>query len=116
MILESKPNPANHWVSFALEGSPKNRLSLNARIRITTGKLQQLREVRSGGSYLSQNDLHLYFGLGAACMIDKVEFIWPNGGTQAFTGIEPDHFYSLRQNEDLIQSDKSKSVHCAVSK
>ncbi len=63
MILEAKSNPAHHWVSFDLEGSPANRLALNARVRVTTGTLQQLGEVRSGGSYLSQGDLRLHFGL-----------------------------------------------------
>jgi len=104
MILEAKPNPSNHWVSFALEGAPKNRLALNVRIRITTGKLQQLQEIRSGGSYLSQSDLHLHFGLGKARLIDKVEVQWPNGSTQTFTNIQPDRFYSLKQNGSLVPS------------
>jgi hypothetical protein len=105
MILEAKPNPSNHWVSFALEGSPKNRLALNARIRVTTGNLQQLQEIRSGGSYLSQSDLHLHFGLGKARTIDKVEVMWPNGGTQTFANIQLDRFYSLKQNGKLVISD-----------
>ena len=104
MILASKPNPANQWVSFALEGSPKNRLALNARIRVTTGNLQQLKEIRSGGSYLSQNDLHLHFGIGRARIIDKVEVMWPNGGTQTFINLQPDRFYSLKQNGNLVVS------------
>ena len=107
MILEAKPNPSNHWVSFAMEGAPKNRLALNARIRITTGKLQQLQEIRSGGSYLSQSDLHLHFGLGKARIIDKVEVFWPNGSTQTFTNLQPDRFYSLKQNGSLVPSDGS---------
>jgi hypothetical protein len=109
MILEAKPTPSNHWVSFALEGSPKNRLALNARIRVTTGNLQQLQEIRSGGSYLSQSDLHLHFGLGKAHIIDKVEVMWPNGGIQTFANIQPDHFYSLTQNGKLVISDAPHS-------
>jgi hypothetical protein len=105
MILEPKPIPANHWVSFALEGSPTNRLALNARIRLTTGTLHQLQEVRSGGSYLSQSDLSLHFGIGKAHTIDKVEVLWPNGPTQTFTNIQPDHFYTLKQNGKLLLAD-----------
>lgn len=97
MILEAKSNPAHHWVSFALEGSPSNRLALNARVRITTGKLQQLGEIRSGGSYLSQNDLRLHFGLGDAATMDKVEISWPNGTTQVFQNVTGDRFYHLKQ-------------------
>ena len=111
MILEAKPNPANHWVSFALEGAPKNRLALNARIRVTIGTQQQLQEIRSGGSYLSQSDLHLHFGLGKARIIDKVEVLWPNGPTQTFTNVQPDHFYSLKQNGTLVLADPPSPTH-----
>ena len=101
MILEAKSNPAHHWISFDLEGSPSNRLALNARVRVTTGKLQQLGEVRSGGSYLSQNDLRLHFGLGDAARIDKVEVMWPNGATQIFESVEANRFYHLKQGGTL---------------
>lgn len=97
MILEAKSNPAHHWVSFELEGTPANRLALNARVRVTTGKLQQLGEVRSGGSYLSQNDLRLHFGLEDAARMDKVEVMWPNGASQTFLDVAADRFYHLKQ-------------------
>ncbi len=97
MILEAKSNPSNHWVSFELEGSPANKLALNARIRLTTGKLQQLGEIRSGGSYLSQSDLRLHFGLGDADRIDKVEVIWPNGTSQVLQNVAADNFYHIKQ-------------------
>jgi len=104
MILEAKSNPANHWVSFELEGSPANRLALNARVRVTSGKLQQLGEVRSGGSYLSQSDLRLHFGLGSASHIDKVEVLWPNGTTQDFENITADRFYHIKQGGTLTET------------
>ena len=97
MILEARSDPANHWASFELEGSPSNRLGLNARVWVTTGKLRQMDEVRSGGSYLSQSDLRLHFGLGHAVRIDKVEIQWPNGRRQVFENIAGDRFYHLKQ-------------------
>jgi hypothetical protein len=97
IILESRFDPANHWISVRLEGAPRNRLALNARVRVTTGTLVQLGEVRSGGSYLSQNDLALHFGLGSATKADKVEILWPHGDPQVFTNVQADHFYRLKQ-------------------
>ena len=97
MILEAKSNPANHWVSFELEGSPSNKLALNARVRLTAGKAQQMGEVRSGGSYLSQSDLRLHFGLGDTKRIDKVEVLWPNGISQVFQDVPANCFYHLKQ-------------------
>lgn len=104
MILEAKSDPANHWVSFDLEGSPKDRLALNARVWVTTGKMRQMDEVRSGGSYLSQSDLRLHFGLGRSERIDKVEVLWPNGERQAFENIASDRFYHLKQGGELTSA------------
>jgi hypothetical protein len=106
MILEAKSNPSHHWVSFELEGSPVNRLALNARVRVTTGEVQQLGEVRSGGSYLSQSDLRLHFGLEGAARIDKVEVLWPNGNAQVFHDVTADRSYHLKQGGALSQSNR----------
>jgi len=97
MILETRPTPSHHWISLDLEGAPSNRLALNARVRITTGLLTQIGEIRSGGSYLSQNDLRLHFGLAGASTIDRMDVLWPNGATQSFTSVSADHFYHLKQ-------------------
>ncbi len=66
-------------MSFELAGTKSNRLALNARIKIVAGGMTQTDEVHSGGSYLSQNDLRLHFGLGSATKIDSVEIHWPSG-------------------------------------
>ena len=102
MILEARPERSHHWIGLALDGKG-NRLALNARVRVTTGKLQQMGEVRSGGSYLSQNDLALHFGLGAAAAIDRLEVMWPGAARpQVFTGVKVDQFYRLRQDGVLV--------------
>jgi hypothetical protein len=115
MILESKPNPANHWMSFNLEGATKNRLALNARVKVTTGTMVQLGEVRSGGSYLSQSDLSLHFGLGLAEEADTVEIFWPNGGTQVFHHVKADRFYKLKQGDAALQ-DKGGAAAASSSR
>jgi hypothetical protein len=97
MSLEAKSPSENHWVSFQLEGSTSNRLALNARVYVTTGSMRQMDEVRSGGSYLSQSDLRLHFGLGDAARISSVEVRWPNGATQTFKDVAADRFYRVKQ-------------------
>jgi enediyne biosynthesis protein E4 len=101
MILEAKSDRANHWVSFQLEGGPSNRLALNARVLATAGKLQQMGEVRSGGSYLSQSDLRIHFGLGPSASIEQVEVVWPDGKKQAFHDVAADRFYKLKEGGEL---------------
>jgi hypothetical protein len=96
-ILSSTPDPSNHWITVDIEGAPRNRLALNARIRVVANGVAQLGEVRSGGSYLSQSDLRLHFGLGAATTIETLEVQWPGGGKQTFHGVSANHFYHLKQ-------------------
>ena len=97
MILQAKPDPSNHWVSFQLEGTTSNRLALNARVFVRTGKIEQSAEVLSGGSYLSQSDLRLHFGLAGASLIDEVKVVWPDGKLQTFAHLSADRFYRLRE-------------------
>src|ERR1700761_5485565 len=97
VILETKPDPSNHWVSFQLEGSPSNRLALNARMWVTAGGVTQMSEVLSGSSYLSQNDTRLHFGLNTAQGLSEVRVRWPDGTTQTFHDLPADRFYRLRE-------------------
>lgn len=103
-ILRPEGGPANHWISFQLEGTKSNRLALNARIRVTAGNLVQTSEVRSGGSYLSQNDLRLHFGLGDQQRAAKVEILWPTGDTETLTNLTADRFYCIEEGKGIIPS------------
>lgn len=110
MILETRPNAGHHWISLQLEAAPSNRLALNARVRVTTGALTQTGEVRSGGSYLSQNDLRLHFGLSDAATVDKIDVLWPGGATQTFVGIAVNRFYRLSQGGVPVPVDYTSSL------
>jgi enediyne biosynthesis protein E4 len=104
MILRPKGGPPNHWISFKLEGTKSNRLALNARIKATAGDLVQTGEVVSGGSYLSQNDLRLHFGLGDHARVETVTVLWSNGKSETFTNLAADHFYSLREGTGIVET------------
>jgi hypothetical protein len=104
MILRPEGGPKNHWVSFQLEGVTCNRLALNARVHVTAGDLVQLGEVISGGSYLSQNDLRLHFGLGSHESIDKAEVSWPDGKKETLTHLAADKFYVVREGQGVVAS------------
>jgi hypothetical protein len=104
MILRPEGGPKNHWVSFQLEGVTCNRLALNARLRVTTGDLVQLGEVLSGGSYLSQKDLRLHFGLGSYEVIDQADVLWPDGKIESLTHLAADKFYVVREGKGVVAS------------
>ena len=102
MILRPKGGPRNHWISFELAGTRSNKLALNARVKVITRDFAQTDEVRSGGSYLSQNDLRLHFGLGDRRQADKVEISWPSGGTETLTNLEADRFYCVKEGAGVV--------------
>ena len=103
MILRVESGSRNHWISLDLQGSP-NRLALNARVQLTAGDLVQQGEVLSGGSYLSQNDLRLRFGLGAREKVDTVEITWPNGKREKLTGLAADRYYKIKEGSGVVSS------------
>ena len=58
----------------------------------------QTAEVISGGSYLSQSDLRLHFGIGSeAVLVDKVEIAWPSGTTQVLSALPTDQIIVIRE-------------------
>src|SRR5712691_7766933 len=95
MILKNHGVPGRHWVSFELTGTKSNRLALNARVKIVAGGMTQTDEIHSGGSYLSQNDLRVHFGLGTAQKIDSVEIHWPSGANEKMIDVAADQAYSV---------------------
>ncbi len=104
MILRPEGGPTNHWVTFQLEGVECNRLALNARVRVTAGDMVQLGEVMSGGSYLSQNDLRLHFGLGGHESVDQAEVLWPDGKKETLMHLAADKFYVVREGQGVVAS------------
>jgi hypothetical protein len=63
-VLENRQRTGHHWVGFHLKKDGTNAFAIGARVTVDAGGRRQIREVRSGGSYLSQNDLRAHFGLG----------------------------------------------------
>ncbi len=107
MILEPRGDAHNHWVEFALTGPAGNRLALNARVRVQSGTLRQVDEVRSGGSYLSQSDLRLHFGLGEHAEVDQVQILWPDGRTESFSHLAADRIYPFHEGSNAVSPGQS---------
>jgi hypothetical protein len=101
MILRTEGGPRHHWISVELEAAKGSPLALNARLRATAGDLVQLDEVRSGGSYLSQSDLRIHFGLGGHESVDKLEIFWPSGRAETLTNLKADHSYVIKEGKGV---------------
>jgi enediyne biosynthesis protein E4 len=101
-ILRNPGIPGRHWVSFELAGTKSNRLAIGARVKITAGGMTQTDEVHSGGSYLSQNDFRVHFGLGSATTIDSVEIRWPSGAVSQLKDLAADKFYAVLEGRGVV--------------
>jgi hypothetical protein len=104
IILRADADSQNHWISLELHGAKGNLLALNARVKVTAGDLVQADEVRSGGSYLSQNDLRLHFGLGTHARADKLEVIWPSGAKEILANLIADRFYVVQEGKGIVST------------
>ena len=106
MLLRNRGIPNRHWITLELAGTRSNRLALNARVKVTAGATVQTDEVHSGGSYLSQSDLRLHFGLGSATRVDSLEVRWPSGAVDRITGLAADHAYSILEGTGVVPREK----------
>jgi len=86
-----------HWLLLTLAGSRSNRSAIGARVVVTAGGRSQVDEVRSGGSYLSQNDLRLHFGLGAAERADSIAVRWPSGANSVLKDVAADRMVTINE-------------------
>jgi hypothetical protein len=100
-VLLNQGGNSNHRVLFKLSGSKSNRMAIGARVTVTAGKRQQFDEVRAGGSYISQNDPRLHFGLGAEARMEQVEIRWPNGNLETLKDVPADFIYTLVEGEGI---------------
>ena len=65
------------------------------------GKLVEFNEVRAGGSYLSENDPRLHFGLGAEARMDEIEIKWPSGKVEVLHDVPADFIYTITESEGI---------------
>jgi enediyne biosynthesis protein E4 len=106
MVLRNPGVPGRHFVTFELQGTKSNRLAIGARVKLTSGGVVQAEEIHSGGSYLSQNDLRVHFGLGAATKVDSVEIRWPSGAVEQLKDLAADKFYSVLERIWNVPAEK----------
>jgi enediyne biosynthesis protein E4 len=100
-LLKISAQNGNQWITIHLVGKKSNRSAIGARVKCVAGTLSQIDEVRSGGSYLSQNDLRLHFGLGEKKMIDLLEVRWPSGIIDQFRNIASAQFIQIEEGGKL---------------
>jgi hypothetical protein len=98
-LLENRQRSGQHWVAFRVVSPAGNRFAIGAKVTVDAGGRKQLREIRSGGSFLSQSDLRAYFGLGDHAGHVSVEVRMPGGRRWQWRGLPSDRLHVLELSE-----------------
>lgn len=105
-------NEAN-WIGLVLQGAESNRDALGTEVRVTTGGETQLQTRHSGGSFLSESDGRMVFGLGSSKRADRVEIRWPSGKTVEFRNTAAGKYYRAVEGASdlvLVEVDNNRIV------
>ncbi|MBI3667051.1 MAG: CRTAC1 family protein [Acidobacteria bacterium] len=92
-----------NWLLVKARGTRSNRDGIGARVTVKAGELQMIDEIRSGGSFLSHNDMRLHYGLGNARQADWIRVRWPSGLEEVFPA-------APANREALVEEGKGKPV------
>lgn len=81
-LLRNENQTGHRFLRLRLEGRRSNRSAIGTKVRVRSGRTWQRREVTSGSSYASQNELILTFGLGGESRAAEIRIEWPSGAVQ----------------------------------
>ena len=94
-LLQNRQETKHHWVAVRAVSGSGNRFAIGAKVTVTAGGRTQVREIRSGGSFLSQSDLRAYFGLGDHAGPVDVTIRMPGGRRREWKQLSADRLHTL---------------------
>jgi enediyne biosynthesis protein E4 len=95
-LLRCDSTLQNNWIKIKTVGTKSNRSGIGARVYCNTSGRRQMDEVRSGSSYISQNDLRIHFGLGKADKVD-LEIRWPSGVVDKISDVKANQIVTVKE-------------------
>jgi hypothetical protein len=101
-LLRNDGGNKNNWILVKTIGTKSNRNGIGAKVKVVSGDLVQLDEVRSGGSYISQNDLRLHFGLEKRTSVDLIQVRWPSGAVDTITNASVNKIVTVKEGKGLV--------------
>ena len=100
--LLKNTGPHQNFISIRLTGTKSNRSAIGARVSIEAAGRPQVDEVMSGSSFYSQNDMALFFGLGRAETVDRIEVRWPSGARQEWKRVAANRVIQLTEGKPSV--------------
>ena len=113
-LLRNETTASNNWITLKLVGKSGNRDAIGARVSLEQEGRIQVSEIRSGGSYLSHNDMRVHFGLGERTNVPPVKVRWPDGAVEWFDHLASNGIHVIRQGQGRSAAvDQEKRSHDA---
>ena len=109
-LLRCDSRLENNWIKIRTIGTKSNRSGIGARLICITHVVgetkphHQIDEVRSGGSYISQNDLRVHFGLGKAEKVDVLEIRWPSGQVDTLKDVKANQLIFVKEGAGITRT------------
>ena len=102
-LLRNDGGNRENWLAVHPIGGASNRNAIGSRVWVRAGQLEMMREVHSGSSYLSQDDMRLFFGLGSHRRVDSLRIRWPSGRIDSLENIAANRLLILREGEGHVE-------------
>jgi hypothetical protein len=114
-LLRCDSTLTRKWIKIKLVGVKSNRSGIGSRVIVTAKTkadaakpLVQMDELRSGGSYFSQNDLRMHFGLDEAAKVDMVEIRWLSGQVDQLKDLDVNRLYVIQEGGKILKAEELK--------
>jgi hypothetical protein len=103
-LLRNQSPSKNSWLLVKLLGTATNRAAIGSQVVVVANNRRQVQEVRSGGSFCSQNDLRLHFGLGTAKEA-RVQVRWLGGAEESLEHVPANRLVVVQEGKGIIQQE-----------
>ena len=109
-LIRCDSHSGNNWLKVRTIGTKSNRSGIGARLKCVVkteaGELQMIDEVHSGGSYLSQSDLRVHFGLGKAQRVELLEIRWPGGQVDTLKNLDVNRLVYVKEGQGIVRTEE----------
>lgn len=105
-LLRNDGGNSNNWITIHTIGTQSNASGIGTKVTLKAGTLSLFKEVHSGSSYLSQNDLRVHFGLGKNTQADSLELHWPSGHKDRFFELNANQIFHIKEGQGIINGQK----------
>jgi hypothetical protein len=100
-VLRNNASRERHALGVRVVGVRSNRDGIGAKVTLSAGGRTQMREVKSGSSYLGQNDLRLHFGLADATRVERIDVRWPAGQVETVRDVAADQIVTVTEGKGI---------------